>query len=511
MKRLSIASTLLLATAGHAFADAAPPQAFPGTSIATTIKTGVQMAAEQVVLTLVPNEKKAEDGTSTWKVQVQADFQMRGGPKTEHMTVRFPLGNPDGTSAEKLTDFKVLVNGKAVPTTSLTSKSENGRPVAWAGFEVSFPASQVTRLRVTYTALPQATWYGPVLIPGYILETGAGWAGPIGQADVILRLPYRASAATVLKDPGGYGFMFDGDTDTTPGGQFRGNEVHWTWRNLEPTAKNNLHVVILNPTLVRNAEEAKNRAKSGRPRDLLAWAKAAGVLSSASSPYQAEFEKAMQALEAQAPNSDEARLAVLEAIAGLPGSGNGKFDYSSEKDLEMQRAFKHLEYFRRKGDARVLPALNALQGKLDHTLVLPNQRAAQSQVTPEQTLAALTRAASLTRFEKADSLSKRYHESPLNCPAYVSPLPSQQVTQRLDLALLSMGRTWKFNYSAPGRWDAVKGGAQPFQTPGTVIFKNAFTSVNSKNEFNLSVWPGQLDGKPRTFMCITKEEAVWPG
>ncbi len=37
----------------------------------------------------------------------------------------------------------------------------------------------------------------------YIFQTGTGWAGPIGQADLVVNLPYPASAETLaVASPG---------------------------------------------------------------------------------------------------------------------------------------------------------------------------------------------------------------------------------------------------------------------------------------------------------------------
>lgn len=508
----------MLTAAGHALADAAPPQTFPGSRVSATIKTGVRMAAEQVVLTLLPHRSEDRDDLFRWKVAVQADFQMKGGPRTEKMTVRFPLENPDGSSEVRIQDLKVQVGGKAAATRPLTSKAKNEQEVAWAGFDVTFPAGQVTHLRVTYSAFPLTPHFGPVLVPGYILETGAGWAGTIGQADVTLRLPYHASSSTVLADVGSYDYML-GDIRTTPGATFKGNEVRWTWRDLEPTARNNLNVVVLDPNLVRRLGDAQKAAKSGQTRDLLAWAKAAttlmvhdpaAVAAWDKDVYTAEYRKAVGALEARAARSEEARLAVLEAVTSLPNIE--RFAFWTDRHPELLRALPHLEDFRRKQDARVLPLFNQLQGRLDHTFVLPSQRAAQSQVTPEQTLATLTRAAGLTRYRPADTLTPRYGKSPLPCVASVTSLPAPQVMNRLDLALLALGRTWRYGPENPGRWYSTKAEkAEKFQAAGTTIYQNSFTSVNSRNEFVLFVWSGQLGGKPRTFMCVTKDEALWVG
>jgi hypothetical protein len=69
----------------------------------------------------------------------------------------------------------------------------------------------------------------------YILETGAGWAGPIERGYVIVKFPYAATRENVLSE------------STTPGYQFLYNEIFWSFGDLEPTDENNINVSIVSP------------------------------------------------------------------------------------------------------------------------------------------------------------------------------------------------------------------------------------------------------------------------
>jgi tetratricopeptide (TPR) repeat protein len=69
----------------------------------------------------------------------------------------------------------------------------------------------------------------------YILETGAGWSGPIKRGYVIFRFPYEATKENVL-------------SDTTAGYQYLYNEIFWSFENLEPTSENNIQISIVSPS-----------------------------------------------------------------------------------------------------------------------------------------------------------------------------------------------------------------------------------------------------------------------
>jgi hypothetical protein len=70
----------------------------------------------------------------------------------------------------------------------------------------------------------------------YILETGAGWAGPIKRGYVVVKFPYTATTENVL-------------AESTPGYQFLYNEIFWSFENLEPTSENNIQVSIVSPDI----------------------------------------------------------------------------------------------------------------------------------------------------------------------------------------------------------------------------------------------------------------------
>jgi hypothetical protein len=102
----------------------------------------------------------------------------------------------------------------------------------WIGFQVTFPTDTDVVITVSYIM-------GSVGSDGmqnidYVLETGAGWYGPIERAYIVAKFPYVASHENILKS-------------TSPGYQMLYNEIFWSFQNLEPTSKDNIRVSIVSP------------------------------------------------------------------------------------------------------------------------------------------------------------------------------------------------------------------------------------------------------------------------
>lgn len=492
LKRSFLASWLCLAAALSvvALADAAPEQLYPGSSINTPVPTQVQMASEQVVLTLVRGQPPANDkefygSDSGWLVKVQADFQMRAADKTEQMTVRFPLEDVQGYTVSPsllARDLKAYVNGKEVPTREVTSKTPDDNLIRWAGFDVTFPAGKVTHLRVTYSAIPQAE--GPVLGIGYILETGAGWAGKIGQADLTVKLPYPATKSTVLNDSGTY---YLDPRQTLPGGKLVGNEVRWRLSNLEPTSKDNLQLAILNPDIIASISRARAKASTGQLSDLkrltqalaaaitvdptidpltLTKEQAVGLKPLLDDPYFREWDKAVAQLETRAKTDTQARLAVIEAVLALPNP-YGRSYFTPDQAIVL-RALRQLDALRKAPSPQAIQLFSQLQQRVFGPLILPSAQTEQAQVTPEETIRALAKLADL---KSAADLPATNDSSP--CYGYTSPLSPKELIGKLNVALFQYGRPWLGTSTAEkSTWEKEKD-----------EWTNNFSSLNGKKRF----------------------------
>src|SRR5687767_2067027 len=184
-----LAIGIFAATTVHA--DIAPPEQPPGSNISpgSDTQTQVAMASERVVIEVqpAPNSNLAIG-------KVTADFNLRNtGPAPETMQVRFPLADPSGMGDRsgtfpEVVGFAASVGGNPLSTTVITTPNPqgDGDPVRWAAFDVTFPPAQDLAINVTYSIT--STGYPPSARFAYVLETGAGWNGPIGSADVIVRL-----------------------------------------------------------------------------------------------------------------------------------------------------------------------------------------------------------------------------------------------------------------------------------------------------------------------------------
>ncbi len=232
-------------------ADVAPPESPPGANLVPgSGATQVRMIAETVTLTISKDPVNPREAIA----KTQAVFTMRNlGDQEEKMRARFPLsffnGNSDGMgNFPEIKSIAVKINGKTIPTkremqpffNSEMSYHERAE-IPWTVFDITFPPAQDVTIEVAYPV--NGFGYYPYEVFKYILETGAGWNGTIGAADIIIRFPYQVNQQNVwMKDVYGY-------SAATSDGAISGNEVRWHFEELEPTWENNIMVVVVTPSL----------------------------------------------------------------------------------------------------------------------------------------------------------------------------------------------------------------------------------------------------------------------
>jgi hypothetical protein len=261
---------------GSARADMAPPMTPPGSTLLPGGEsTRVRMLAEVVTLTVVKDPADPE-GTIA---NTEATFTMRNlGPSEERMQARFPLSFPNGGNDgyfnyPEIPSISVTVDGRSVPTRREMQPPFNPETygtvreeVPWAVFDVTFPPETDVQVDVSYSYkgygyYPQATF-------DYVLETGAGWNGTIGSADIIVDLPYDASDLNVLLDQ-------TAPRDASKAPQFtKGTQLGWHYDDLEPTSSDNVQVTILAPALWQTVLK-ETVAVSTNPKDGEAWGRLA--------------------------------------------------------------------------------------------------------------------------------------------------------------------------------------------------------------------------------------------
>ncbi len=271
MRRIRLFLPLLLAVlllvAAPARADVAPPDQPPGANpVPGGEGTQVRMVAETV---LIDVQASAPAG-SLGRARVTAQFTMQNqGASPETMTVRFPLTFWDGASDgffnfPEIKDLVVEVAGRVVATSRVTTTNEliEDHPIPWAAFEVTFPPGELVEIQVRYTA--EAAGEYPYIAFRYVLETGAGWQGTIGRADLAVRLPYEAGPENVLIG------TQTGFSMTSPGAVFSGREVRWSYQDLEPTSEHNLEITLVTPAAWQKVLDERATVASD-PQDGEAW------------------------------------------------------------------------------------------------------------------------------------------------------------------------------------------------------------------------------------------------
>jgi hypothetical protein len=262
---------LLLVWATPARADVAPPESAPGSNLVPGSQTQVCMMAETVTLEIAPHPADAKSAIA----KTTAIFTMRNlGASEETMQARFPLsffdGNSDGFgNFPEIGAITVKIDGRTVatrreiqPFLATEASYREREQVPWEVFDVTFPPGRDVVIEVIYTV--NGFGYYPYQVFRYVLQTGAGWNGTIGSADIIVRLPYAANEQNVwLKDVDGYG-------EPTQGGVISGNEVRWRFEDFEPGWGDDFMVVLVTPSLWQTVlREQANVTRN--PNDGEAW------------------------------------------------------------------------------------------------------------------------------------------------------------------------------------------------------------------------------------------------
>ncbi|HET89965.1 MAG TPA: hypothetical protein ENN99_04380 [Chloroflexi bacterium] len=260
--------------------------------------TWVQMVAEEVLLVIEPLRTPP---SQEWvrmdhlvRVRVEATFLMRNqGTETEAFDVWFPLtagAIPDDPYVpSQVENFRAWVDDEPADVEEQPGRDLMGRQeqAPWATWPVTFPPGQDVTLRVAYETVP-GEWGGWAIVY-YVLETGAGWHGPIGAGTVTIRLPYDVTPQNVQ-------LAEIRAAHTGPGRPFQvtvdGTDLVWRFTNLEPRPgplwedspsadHDNLIVPIMEPSRWFAIEAARADAEAN-PASVaaqlrLAWALEAGA------------------------------------------------------------------------------------------------------------------------------------------------------------------------------------------------------------------------------------------
>jgi hypothetical protein len=106
----------------------------------------------------------------------------------------------------------------------------------WYVWNVHFEKGEEKTIRVVYSLPSGIDYIKRGRYFKYILETGAGWYGAIGSADVCVRLPDISTSTLGNISPAGYRIDYGNKTIT------------WEMKDLEPTEKDDIYVGYYNPS-----------------------------------------------------------------------------------------------------------------------------------------------------------------------------------------------------------------------------------------------------------------------
>lgn len=255
---LGLLAALLLFSA-PARADVAPLSGLSGSTLTTIQTNSVFMESEKVVITLARMNFETpyiSDGEiETLGAGVVADFyfvNLESAPQT--LTVGFPLylslskDNYDYNYFFKMRNLRAYVDGKELPTKEVIVDGSK-----WAAWQMTFQPDY-NIVRVTYD-MP-ATTDGCNAEIGYILHTGAAWAGSIVQADVIVRFGYPAEEMFV--SPTG---IYLGPT--SPGYVVEDSDLRWHFDRFEPTTQDDIALTFVEPSCWRGVLSARSAVAAG--------------------------------------------------------------------------------------------------------------------------------------------------------------------------------------------------------------------------------------------------------
>jgi len=278
---------LCLLIAAPVWADVGVQPILPdGSSIQPKEETPIQMSAEKVVFNVRQATEWDRAGIKfnpmayelqnplipIWQLsvaEVTAVFTMTN-PTSEavSMIAWFPLAsalendeweNHIGEVAPRIESFQVAVDGKPLDysVSELPNPKGEDKPVLpWASFPVTFAAGEETIIQVNYVLWAQPDISGVSTALYYVFQTGAGWAGSIGKAELVVNLPFPASEETI-------GAMPDG-------GQVEGHQVRWKWENLEPGPQDDFSIWLIRQERWEELETARIKVIEW-PEDGEAW------------------------------------------------------------------------------------------------------------------------------------------------------------------------------------------------------------------------------------------------
>jgi hypothetical protein len=186
----------------HAHADSAPLYPAAGGTLTTTGQTAVQMASQQVSVE-IRHDPEADSG---YRAEVEATFDLYNPGEATSLTVGYPeeLFRTIGEHPPlRLVNLAVRVDGQPVTVSSeLVRENASGNAFEvtdsdWLVWPVDFESGASHLVTVSFEQelrgqsreFVDGRAYGGVFFFDYVLISGAGWDGPIGEAEISVQFP----------------------------------------------------------------------------------------------------------------------------------------------------------------------------------------------------------------------------------------------------------------------------------------------------------------------------------
>ncbi|HLN73885.1 MAG: hypothetical protein ACM3O8_03095 [Methylococcaceae bacterium] len=227
----SIVLTLLLLGTLSTYADIRP-NPIKAKGIIAGKNTSIRMDSEMVVVDLYKDS-----------AVVECHFYMKNDSDSQKLTIGFPEMNfqyfrsNDGTETGNFCAFE---NGERVklinfhqaaslkekfPFTGLTNQQGDDQP--WFLWDSEFDNGEKKTIVVRYT-LPYGATKAGCRYFTYLLNTGSGWKGNIGKAEITVNLKDITPDLILKAMPGNY--------------KTNGKQLSWIFTDFEPTIKDDINI-----------------------------------------------------------------------------------------------------------------------------------------------------------------------------------------------------------------------------------------------------------------------------
>lgn len=210
------------------------PNPIKAKGIVSRVNTSIRMDSELVVVDLYKDS-----------AIVECHFYMKNDSNDQKLTIGFPEMNFHyfrSNDGAEIDNFSVYENGEKIELISLhkpeTSSTNEQVPFSgiinqkiedqpWFIWNSSFDKDELKTIVVRYS-LPYGAMKNGSRYFTYLLNTGSGWKGNIGKADIVVNLKDIQPDLILKTLPENY--------------KITGNQISWSFSDFEPTTKDDIKI-----------------------------------------------------------------------------------------------------------------------------------------------------------------------------------------------------------------------------------------------------------------------------